>query len=542
MLTTPLYPYQKPFLDSFLELGHYLLAPDMGTGKTIIAIAGAESLLGEGKIDNVLVVCPSGLKFQWAQEIAQHTDVTTYTRRMGSQTITIPTPDHCIIVDGDSDTRYTLLKQADVLRPEYIIVSYETILTDYEYFTTAPFGLTILDEASAIKNPASDRTKAVKSTLTSPYRLALTGTPVENKPEDVFSIMEWVEPDHLGRWDIFDKSFITRNPWGQPKRYKNMHVLSKKLAQVMGRITIDHPDVASHMPQRSYEVALVGMYVSHRRVYDSLAIHLLEHMRENPPAYGTFDVAARYSGKPDESTPDGRAMAMHQAMLMFCDHPALVQASADAYRDTEGKHGSKFAHQIAEAGWLEGINDTCRKLDFVLEEVDTILGDDSQAKILLFTQYRRMLDIFTESLAHWGHVVYHGEMTTKQKTGAQRQFETDPGTRILVSTHAGAYGLNLPAASVHINYDVAWAFGKQSQINRRAVRASSRHERVEVIDVIVCNTVEERKHDVMTQKGVTAAAVVDGVGYAGRDLGVDATAEGLMRHLEDYLNARLRKS
>lgn len=538
MLTTPLYPYQRPLVDKFVGRGNLLLAADMGTGKTICSIAAAEILLGEDLIDQVLIICPPGLKIQWAKEIARHTDVATYTRRSRALKSIVPTPQHCLIIDGAGPTREMMLTQALRTRPEYVIIGYDTVISDYVDVCEIARDFVILDEAAVIKNPAAERSQAIKS-LRARYRLAMTGTPVENKAEELFSLMEWVDETVLGRPDMFDKTFIVRNKWGAIVRYKHLDVLHKKVSAAMARITIDHPDVAIHMPKRERELWCVGMTDRAMETYRAIAEHLLEEMEENPPTYGDWDVGAHYAGRPNESTPDGRMMAMHQAMLMFLDHPSLVLASAQAYSvglltEEVPAHGSRFAHELWLAGWLDDMDES-EKLAEVAHRVNRHFRDDPASKVIIFSGYRGMLPLLADALPGIGHVRYHGEMSTTQKTASQTRFQEDPSVRLLLSTHAGAYGLDLPAANLLVNYDSAWSHGRQSQIDRRHVRASSRHAVVAVADVVTQGTVEERKLAVSQRKGRAAAAMLDGLGHEGLDRGVSASGQGLQEHLRLFL-------
>lgn len=529
MLTTPLHSYQRGILDQFLARGNLLLAAEQGTGKTMMSIAAAEHLLGEGEISSALVICPTGLVYQWAQAIAAHTDVPTYQRRVSGKLLTVPEPSSCLIIIGGAARRALLLRQALITCPEYVIIAYDTALSDYADVLALADGLVVIDEASVIKNPAAERTKCLK-TLTGTHRLALTGTPVENRPEEVFSIMEWVDDRVLGRADMFDRAFIVRNHWGRPVRYKNLPTLHAKLSTAMARITVDHPEVAPHMPERDTHAWTVGMTEAGKRTYISLARHLLAEMEASQSTYGDFDVAAHYAGRPDESTPDGRLMAIHQAMLMYCDHPRLVMESGLAHI-ADPDRGSAFCAKLLEGGeiQLEHLSNW-EKFNAARAAIADIL-DFPETKVIVFTGYRKMVDLFDRVLSEVPHVLYHGGMSTGQKAAAQAAFEGDPSIRVMVASHAGAYGLDLPSATHLINYDTAWAHGKQAQINARHVRVNSKHDRVHIFYIVTGDTVEERKFAVMQGKGRAASAIVDGVGHEGRDRGVDARPESLVAHL-----------
>lgn len=538
MLTTRLYPYQVPAVQMFLEDFCNLLGADMGTGKTVIALAIAEELLGRQEIKRTVIICPTGLKYQWAQEIAKHTDVPSYERQMGKKTIIIPAAEYCTVVDGDPDKRRALIQDAYDLGSEYIIVPYDAVVSDYHALLKLCDGLVVIDEASVMKNPGPIRSRAMKA-IDCPYRLALTGTPVENRPEELFSIMEWVDSELFGDFEKFDRTFIVRDNWGNPVRYKNLDALHRIISKRMFRITADHPDVARYMPSRSHRQWQATMSTEAWSIYALMARYLLEQMEANPTVISDFDVAAHYGGY-DESTPDGKLMSVHQAMLMYCDHPHLLVASAQKFAEGKGE-GSKFAHELVSTGVLDNLT-TSRKLNMVAWKVNKILKGDPDSKVIVFSQYREMLPLLGDSFHGYPAVFYHGGMTATAKTIAQSSFENDPDVRLFLASHAGAYGLDLPAANWLINYDQPWAHGKRVQINRRHVRASSQHEEVQIVDVLVRGSVEERRLAVVDMKGGASDAIVDGQGASGQDWGVDARPMSLKDHLRTFLHNHERKA
>ena len=154
----------------------------MGLGKTPIAIACAEELLGCGDISVCLVVCPPSLKYQWADRINQFTDGAGL-----------------VVIDGPLKKRkeqYASITDAT----DYVVIGYPNITSDQRQVRKLAKDMVVLDEITAIKTFKSQRTKAVKRILKSRYRLGLTGTPMENgKPEEIFSIMQWIDEDVLGR-------------------------------------------------------------------------------------------------------------------------------------------------------------------------------------------------------------------------------------------------------------------------------------------------------------------------------------------------------
>lgn len=506
MLTLPLHPYQEPAVDRFLERKSLLVAYDMGLGKTPIAIACGEELLGDKKIDRVLLVVPASLRYQWAQAIAKFTDVATREIKLKQDKITVPVETSCVIVDGGPAKRKGQLAKAK--DAEYVIVSYNTVLTDIRAVRRLRAGMVVLDEATAIKTFGAERTLKIKRSLTAEYRLALTGTPVENRPDEAFSIMEWVDPTVLGAFDIFDHTYVKRDGRGNVKGHKNLRLFNHRLQEAMVRKSRAEPGVREYLPDVDHQQWYVDMDKHTSSVYRAMAADLLDELMKLRG--GTvFDLSAYYQGNNEfaENTPLGRVMARQQAIQMFLDHPQLVVASSQRYAlDKPG--GSKYAAEVMQSGLLDGYRHS-PKLDLLFDKVQDILGFEG-TKILVFSQHPQMLQLIAERTG-LPNVQYHGRMSAVARAAAVNRFGNDPECRLFLSSHAGAYGTDMKMASHLINYDLAWSAGRSDQINGRHQRASSEFSKVFIRDLIVSDTLEERKLDMLDYKRRISAAVVDGV-------------------------------
>lgn len=522
-----LFPYQWDAFDMFMERGNELLAFDMGLGKTATAIAICEDMLERREIRTSLLVVPAGLKFQWAKALAKFTDCPTRIIKLKRQPVEVPALESCVIIDGTPEQRQEQYALARQLRPEYVIVGVDQISTEPDEIASLRATMAVLDEASCIKSPGSQRSQAIKENLNYPYRLALTGTPIENKPEDVFSIMEWVDASVLGRAHLFDKSYIVRDSFGTVKRYKNLDVLNIRLSEAMCRKTWADPDVAPYLPEIHYETWTITPDEETMEIYKVMARDLLDEYNKassEMPSMGKFSVAAHYAGLGGKGTGImGKLMPIHTCMEMLLDHPSLIAKSASKYIETDTQ-GSKYAHDywVMRNGRLPG---TTPKKDQVIWKTQQILWKDSGNKVLIFTRYREMVDILVRDFQGlgWDVAEYHGEMTNRQKEASVSRFLTDKNCRVFISSHAGAYGVDMPVANYLINYDIPWAAGIARQINGRHVRASSEHHDVFVINVVTAGTIEERKLEIKDFKDAISDAAVDGITKTG-DLINDVTA------------------
>lgn len=505
MLTADLYPYQDEAVDMILDLGYGLIAYEMGLGKTIIALAAVEELLAEPSINFALIVVPSGLKYQWAESIAKFTDVKSVRHRVKNETIMIPTREYCVVIDGTPSERRSQYRVIEENWPNYVICSYETVVSDFKQIYALGAEMVIVDEASAIKGFKAKRSKKIKE-LDPEFAVALTGTPVENRPEEVFSIMEFVCPGYLGTFWSFDKKYIVRNNFGGVKRYKNLDILHQKLSKVMSRKTRQDPDVAPYLPDVDTKEVYVDLDAKSWRLYQRIAADALKELQEGQMA-GDFDIAAYYRGEASDMTTAGKVMARVLAMQMLCDHPRLLRQSAEKYAKDEG--GSEYAYKLVSSGALDGVENSA-KFDEVLVAIRNVLEVSDTNKVIVFSFFKEMGRMFKEALKDYESVIYNGDMSPGEKAAAKARFQQRPECRLFLASDAGGYGVDLPQANYLINYDQAESAGKMDQRNARHVRAGSKHEKVFILNYLCDGTIEERTFQRLAFKRKVGKAILDG--------------------------------
>jgi SNF2 family DNA or RNA helicase len=368
--------------------------------------------------------------------------------------------------------------------------------------------MVVLDEASAIKGFKTQRSKKAKKLFKeTPFRLALTATPIENRPEELFSIMQFVDPKVLGRYDLFEKAYINRNPRGWVSSYKNLDVLKQRLGDAMIRKSRTDPDVAPYLPEVQEDNWSISMDAGTVDLYYSIACDMLKEIAAAP--FWDSDSSDFYNM--DDNTP-GRLMAMHMVMEMLLCHPKLIDWSADNYLNGKDE-GSEYAHLVKSSGALKKFLSFSKpfiplKLKRLDEELKIIL-DETDSKVLIYSKYKFMLDILQTYLPYKS-VLFTGDMSAKEKETARKQFAEDSSIKLFLSSHAGGYGLDMNMADYLINYDLPWSFGTQDQINSRHVRASSKFKTVFVRNLIVSDTIEERKYRVLARKRKIADLAIDG--------------------------------
>ena len=500
-----LLPYQPEAVNLMCKRRKVLVAYDLGLGKTVLTIAAIERLMDNKKIaEPGLIICLSSLKYQWANQIEKFTDGTS----------------KALVIDGTPSKRAEQYAQAmDWYNTgvDYIILNYEQVVNDWEQVRQLPRGFVVLDEATAIKSFKSKRSKTTKRLSGAPYKFALTGTPIENgKPEELFSIMQFVDDQVLGRFDIFDKAFIVRNGFGGVERYRNLPTLHEKLKEACVRKSQKDPDVAPFLPDAIHNDPMtITLDRKAARLYTKILNDLLEDLDEAQNLFGAgFNIFAHYGlesargGEADEIR--GKIMAKVGCLKMLCVHPDLLRTSAHNYDMMTGT-GSKYAYELQKEGWLDGVN-TATKFDLLVKYVKEFLDENDQNKVVIFVTYVEMTDKIAEALSEYGAKTYTGRLDAKTKEANKIALNTDPNTRVLVSSDAGGYGVDLPAANLLVNFDLPWSAGSATQRNGRIMRASSKWPSIVIQDILVAGSIEQRQYEMLQQKNAVASAVIDGEG------------------------------
>ena len=500
-----------------------LVAYDLGLGKTVLTIAAVERLMDEGRVKEPgIVVCLSSLKYQWANQITKFTS--------GSS--------NALVIDGTPKQRKAQYERAyDWMNSgvDYVIMNYEQVVNDWEYVKKLPRGFVVLDEATAIKSFRSKRSKHVKRLANAPFKFALTGTPIENgKPEELFSIMQFVDADVLGRFDLFDKAFIVRNNWGGVERYVNLPVLHDSIKDASVRKAQKDPDVAPYLPDAIHEdPILVTFDRKTAKLYDKILHDLLYELEDAQRLFGgSFNIFAHYGMQHDNNGPEaearGKLMSKIGALKMLCSHPELLKTSAKKYQQMGGE-GSAYAYELLQEGYLDVT--ATPKLDILEAYVKDFLDQDDANKVVIFATHVDVLDYIADCLGRERCVLYSGRLDAKTKESNKIAFNTDPNIRVLVSSDAGGYGVDLPAANLLVNFDLPWSAGSATQRNGRINRASSTWKTIVIQDILIRGSIEIRQHEALMQKNAVADAVVDGKGIDAKG-GLDLTIGSLKKFLE----------
>jgi len=521
MFKGTLKPYQIEAVEKMVDVKRILVAYEMGLGKTPMTIAAVETLREQGQITKpVLVLCLASLKYQWQKEVAKFSDQTA------------------VVIDGPASRRHD--QYSSLGTNSYVVMNYEQILNDFEHIKHLQFDAIICDEATAIKGFKAKRAKKVKELAKDiPVRFALTGTPIENgRPEEIFSIMQFVDKSVLGRFDLFDRTFIVRNYFGGVDRYRNLPLLNKTLMKYSVRKSQKDDDVTPYLPDAVYrEPVLVPLDKPAQKLYNTIALDLQSLLVEARDSFGAnFNLAAHYGQSFEPNDPAnamrGEIMSRISALRMLCSSPQVLFSSYENFDKHTGK-GSAYVHSLGDL--LNGISKT-PKLDTLISYLSDHLDIDDSYKAVVFTSYLDSVDEIVERLntRGYGAVPYTGEMNAVKKEDAKVKFQSRPHIRVLVSSDAGGYGVDLPQANLLVNYDQPWSAGLAVQRNGRIIRTSSEWPTITIQDILVKDSIEQRQYDMLKQKTSVATAILDGLNINAKG-GVDFTVGSLI----DFLTTKL---
>ena len=430
-----LYPYQVEGVAFLAANGRALLADDMGLGKTLQAIAAAGWLHQNANAERVLIICPASLKHQWAREIEKFTD-------MDAQ-----------IIQGNAEARGVQYRR----RITFTIINYELVLRDLsvinELYTP---DLLILDEAQRIKNWRTQIATAIKM-IPSRYAFVLTGTPLENRLEDLYSLMQVVDPRVLGPLWRYMIDFHITDERGKVLGYRNLSVLRRRLEPVMLRR--DRRLVSDQLPERIQTRVDLPMTEPQQELHDSAM-----------SAAGTLATIAKR--RPLTPVENNRLMAALQQARMACDAAGLV--------DKESKGSPK------------------------IDEMEKVLDDlclQGGRKAVVFSQWTMMTEMVEQRLREMGlgSVRLHGGVPTAKRGALMDRFRDDDAIQVFISTDAGGVGLNLQNASVLINLDVPWNPAVLEQRIARIHRLGQ-SEKVQVILMVTSEGYEGRVMELVQNK------------------------------------------
>ena len=443
-------PYQIDgvrWLNALQECGlGALLADEMGLGKTLQVLSFIQS---HPEFENILVVCPASLVYNWYAEVKKFT------------------PDiSCMMITGNAEERTALLHQTK--ETKIIITSYDLLRRDLEQYQSMHFDVQIIDEAQYIKNATTQASQGVK-TIDSEFRIALTGTPIENRLSELWSIFDYILPGFFGTYTHFRKLYEL--PISKHKEQQAEKELQSLIRPFILRRR--KKDVLKDLPEKLEEVYYAYPDKEQQQLYEARVQRLKQNL-------------ARTSEK-DFNTAKIEILAELTRLREICCDPSLL------YENYKGESAK---------------TELCIRL--LSQAVE------SGHQVLLFSQFTTMFDILTKRMEEEG-ITYNlltGSTPVKERAKLVESFQKGEVQVFCISLKAGGTGLNLTAADIVIHYDPWWNTAVENQASDRAHRIGQTNV-VTVYRLILKDTIEERIVQMQDDKQDLAERMLSGEGISG---------------------------
>ncbi len=421
-----------------------ILADDMGLGKTLQIISVLLAAKQEGKTGTSLVIAPASLVFNWGEEFARFAPELSVTLIVGTQ--------------EERRGKLAAYRDSDVL-----VTSYDLLKRDIAEYEDKPFQYEVIDEAQYIKNHTTAAAKAVKI-VKGEQRFALTGTPIENRLSELWSIFDYLMPGFLYSYDVFKKDFET--PIVRNQDETAMNRLQRMVAPfILRRLK---QDVLKDLPEKLEELRYVRFGAEQQRVYDAQVLHMRE-LLENQDAE-------------DFNKNRMKLLAELTRLRQLCCDPALC---------------------------FENYTGGSAKEEAALQLVQSAI--DGGHRLLVFSQFTSMLEILGKELDRAGIPWYTitGATSKERRLQLVRDFNEGDVPVFLISLKAGGVGLNLTGADVVLHYDPWWNLAAQNQATDRAHRIGQTRK-VTVYKLIAKDSIEEKIQKLQETKKDLADQIIGG--------------------------------
>jgi len=441
LLKAELLPYQMDGIAFAVGAGRAVLADDMGLGKTIQGIGVAELMAREAGISKVLVICPTSLKSQWRNEI----------QRFSGRNVQL--------ILGSAEER------AEQYDNEcfFTVCNYEQVLKDMLSIERVKWDLIILDEGQRIKNWEAKTSNVVKS-LKSPFALVLSGTPLENRLDELNSVVQFIDDRRLApAFRFFNRHRVVEDN-GKVIGYKNLDELRENLKPILLRRTRE--GVLDQLPPRTTDIVRIPPTA------EQLEIHT-----------GNKQIVSMIARKPYITEMD--MLRLRTALLMCrmsADSTFLVDKQQPSY-------SSKLEH---------------------LENLLRDLFAEEGRKAVLFSEWTTMLNLIEPILKklNLDFVRLDGSVPQKKRQQLVHRFQNEPDCKLFITTNAGSTGLNLQAANTVINVDLPWNPAILEQRIARAHRMGQKRP-VQIYVLVTEGTIEESLLNTLSNKQNLALAALD---------------------------------
>ena len=486
------YDYQdygiRFMIDKILKNGFVLNADDVGLGKTIQTIATIKWFIENKNVSKILIICKKSIKKQWIDELNKFTD-------LGQSFVFIKT-------GTTAAQRKKAYKEFDNASNGILVTNYHSFLNDTDIIKSMHIDFVVIDEVHSVKARTGKLNNNITKVTMGKPTVFLTGTPIMSKPEDIFGIVQMVDPNYFGQWTNFKNYYLTIDLGGRygPRVVgaKHLDELRDKVQDIVIRRT--EYEVSIQLPKTIIDTVLCQM--------DSTQEELLKAIAEDQDSITTSMDKLKVNGKiPDYNRAkaeqlEGRSKGLIAARQAASTDPRLfLRSTSKMMRDVYGKL-IPSSYKMSD------------KTESIIDKVEDILA--SGDKVILFTKFRTCAQMISEDIHKQlkeNVLLYTGMENDQQRDMAVDYFKNTTTYNVLIGTEAMAEGLNLQCAKYVINIDQPDTLAIKTQRIGRARRAGSTFNNVVVYDMITesTNTVrskdEERLENINKNQDLTDALV-----------------------------------
>jgi len=429
LIKADLFPYQKEGIEFTSFKKATIIADEMGLGKTLQAIGAAVVKKKIFGFKHTMVVCPASIKEQWKKEIERFSD------------------EKAEVIQGIPAEREIRYKESDCY---FLIVNYETVLRDHRAINNADIDFLILDEAQRVKNYATQTARAIKN-LDRKHILVITGTPIENRLIDLFSIISIIDPRFFGSlWEFsYRYCLFDTDRYNKINGYYDLQKLKGELRPIL--IRREKKNVIEQLPNLQEITIPVSLSPLQSDYHGNFARGVASILRKK--FITPYDMQ--------------RMQILLANMRMVCNSTYLV--------DKETNESPKL-----------------EELKYIL--LNKLDVQNTNQKIIIFSEWVKMHKLIGKMLREHniGFAELNGSVPVKARGELIRKFETDDKCKIFLSTEAGGSGLNLQVADTLINFELPWNPAKKNQRIGRIDRLGQKKNNLTVFNFITRYSIEEK--------------------------------------------------
>ena len=485
------FPYQRTGCHFLADRGQAATFDAVGLGKSAMLFGAFQILKNRGKARRCLIVTISAVKRQFAKEIEKFT------------------PMKAIAVSGTASRREKMIREfarRDDL--EFMVINYEMLRQNnlLKLIKACNFDVVALDEAHKIKTGVTDTMLKLKPSGLAegayaikdiPYRFLATATPLQGKPQEIWSLFHFMNEDILGPWEYFRERYTTYHPRFGVNGAQNEGEFYTKISPHFIRRTKEMPEIQQQLPAVKHDQVFLEMTDTQCQL-ESYILDQMENLKES--------IRNKPMTEEEKEKADGIMQGYYTFLVENCDTPELFAV-------TESGIAKKMLAEVKP----KHLNKS-PKLEYLEDFIKQSLYDEPSSKFIIFSRFERMVNIIAEHLSKFTQVVtYHGQLSESMREFSKESFVGNPNVKVIVGSDAMSTGVNLQVANHIIHFDMPWDPTMIEQRNGRADRTGNTHPNVFISYLIMSESYEELLLALIQKKNDMATNILDGGQVRGKN-------------------------